>query len=101
MTVQRDQSTDYCYLCGECGGIARVEEFAHLQVVFEGPAEGRYRLSEDGESDPRVRCPFCGEVHADDDSGVGLWGGTRAEMERERAQIEGDYADLWSENGCA
>lgn len=86
----------YSYLCGECGHVGPADSFPPLVYDEE---HDELIPAPDGSSDPIVCCPACTHEHRDDDSGAGLWSGTRFELLRERSQLMNDpvYAEAWSE----
>ena len=85
----------HCYLCGNCGTIS-----ADDWEAFKRDDEGELTAATTGDHDPVIRCPTCRYDHTDDDADPGVWGGTLAEMERERARLVRDrphYSDEWSQ----
>lgn len=81
-------------LCGACGVVTAHAEWEGFNAddggnkIPAGPLDEPYWL----------RCPFCCVDHTDDDSDPGVWGGTKREMESERARLirdgeAGDWQD--------
>jgi DNA-directed RNA polymerase subunit RPC12/RpoP len=88
---------DYSYLCGNCGKIT----LAGSWEALVRDDEGEYLIpAPDGWMDPVIRCPACSFDHTDDDSGPGVWDGTRLEVHRIRrdllAEKDGVWADAWA-----
>jgi hypothetical protein len=88
---------DYSYLCGECGKITAVVEWDAL--VWDDDHE-HLLPAQAGQMDPLLQCPACCYIHTDDDSGPGVWDGTRLEVHRIRrdllAEKDGPWADAWA-----
>jgi hypothetical protein len=95
-----DQTTDhlsgaeeaYYYLCGACGEVTAHRRWTGL--VRDQETE-EMRPARDGEEWDLDVCPACGYEHRDDDSDPGVWGGTIAQMDQERAVQFADLADFW------
>lgn len=93
-----DVSRDYWSLCLACGVASQEDEWTYWQREdTEDGLDLRWRPSLDGEGDPMMRCPSCGWEHVDDDSGPGIFDGTRFEVATYRREQEHDYADMWAE----
>lgn len=98
------QTRDYFYLCCNCGSIGEAVVFTPLQrEIEEGPDEGRLRLCRPDESDPLVRCPFCGWLHTDDDGNPGLIDGAFESCAQERAALAADpvWAESWKDEAMS
>jgi hypothetical protein len=83
------------YLCGHCGTISPDDWEA-----FTRDDQGGLTPAITDDHDPIIRCPTCRYDHTDDDADHGVWGGSRAEMERERARLLRDrprYFDEWTQ----
>lgn len=80
-------------LCCNCGVISPQNEWAFLQRT-DG---GFLRPSYPHEGDPIMMCPVCGWLHQDNESSLGVYEGTDAEMIAERLRLLQDpmWADSW------
>lgn len=86
----------YFYLCCECGGIAPHSEFAAMKVDEDSDE----LVSAAGEDDPSIIvCPLCQHPHQDNDSGAGIFDGTRAQVDAEREDYLrfSDWAEKWAD----
>lgn len=90
---------DYHYLCCACGEISPHADWKLLK--WDEERENLIPVDR-GDGDPICRCPRCGHDHEDTDDNPGVYDGTRAEMEAERARIAADpvWADAWSGVAC-
>lgn len=84
----------YCYLCGECGTVAPAESWEMFKRDLD---TGELVPVEKGDSDPILRCPACGEDHADGDYGPALWDGDYPEILTLRAEVAEDHAEIWED----
>lgn len=83
-------------LCGACG----VTTSADLWTAWDyGEMAGELIAAPEGEAGAFYTCPACRFEHQDDDSDPGVWSGTLAEMEAERARlvIDGGWPQWWAE----
>ncbi len=87
---------DYYYLCCECGGIAPHAAFVAMK---EDEDDGGLVLVLDEDDPSIIVCPLCRHPHQDNDSGAGIFDGTRAEVEAERASYLSDlaWAEKWAD----
>ena len=88
-----ERPDDYWNLCCECGYITIADSW--LALNFNEAHEDETTPYEPrlipAESDPSVyRCPACGHDHEDNDSGAGVFDGTRENVIAERTRLIDD-----------
>lgn len=87
------EASDYWYLCCECGKVTIGESwlaFNYNEAHEDETTPYEPRLIP-AESDPSVfRCPACGHDHEDNDSGPGVFDGTRENVIAERTRLIND-----------
>lgn len=87
-------------LCCMCGTISLERDWTYWQQADDEAADWngeQWRPSLPGEGDPMMLCPACKWEHRDTDDGSGVYMGTLAEMEAQRAEDEPEYGDWWAE----
>lgn len=86
---------DYTYLCCACGEITPEEHWSY----WARDDEGKLVPNPPGEEPAVSTCPACRWEHVDDDSNPGIYDGTLAENEKQRAELSADpvWADFWKE----
>jgi len=89
---------DYWHLCCCCGVITHAASWSAWQPNPDEETEEEvpWVPSKPGEYDPMMICPSCGWEHRDTDDGSGFYGGTRAEMEEQRAKDLPEQSEWWA-----
>jgi hypothetical protein len=97
----QEGQTDYYYLCCNCGVITPYADWTawFRDPEYDGPeVEAPLTPAPMGWQDPIMRCPSCSWDHVDDDSGPGIYDGTKAAMLAERTRlVVADYE--WPRQG--